>query len=33
VIAQSRIDREIPLLTRDRDFRAFADSAGLGLVI
>ena len=33
LIAQSCIDRGIPLLTRDRDFRAFADAAGLNLVI
>jgi predicted nucleic acid-binding protein len=33
LIAQSCIDREIPLLTRDRDFRAFADAAGLDLVV
>jgi hypothetical protein len=33
LIAQSCIDRGIPLLTRDRDFRAFADAAGLDLVI
>jgi predicted nucleic acid-binding protein len=32
LIAQSCIDRGISLLTRDRDFRAFADSAGLALV-
>jgi predicted nucleic acid-binding protein len=32
-IAQSCIDRGIPLLTRDRDFRAFAEAAGLDLVI
>jgi hypothetical protein len=31
LIAQSCIDRGIPLLTRDRDFRAFAEAAGLGL--
>jgi len=31
--AQSCIDRGIPLLTRDRDFRAFAEAAGLDLVI
>jgi predicted nucleic acid-binding protein len=31
--AQSCIDRGVPLLTRDRDFRAFADAAGLDLVI
>ena len=33
LIAQCCIDRGIPLLTRDRDFRAFADAAGLDLVI
>jgi len=33
LIAQSCIDRRVPLLTRDRDFRAFADAAGLDLVI
>ena len=33
LIAQSCIDRGIPLLTRDRDFRAFAQAAGLDLVI
>jgi hypothetical protein len=33
LIAQSCIDRGIPLLTRDRDFRAFADAAGLSLLI
>jgi hypothetical protein len=33
LIAQSCIDRGTPLLTRDRDFRAFADAAGLHLVI
>jgi predicted nucleic acid-binding protein len=33
LIAQSCIDREIPLLTRDRDFQAFADAAGLDLLI
>jgi predicted nucleic acid-binding protein len=32
-IAQSSIEHGIPLLTRDRDFRAFADAAGLDLVI
>lgn len=29
LIAQSCIDRDIPLLTRDRDFRAFSEAAGL----
>ena len=33
LIAQSCIDRGIPLLTRDGDFRAFAQAAGLDLVI
>ena len=33
LIAQSCIDRGIPLLTRDRDFRAFAEAAGLDLVL
>jgi predicted nucleic acid-binding protein len=33
LIAQSCVDREIPLLTRDRDFRAFATSAGLDLAV
>lgn len=33
LIAQSCIDRGIPLLTRDKDFRTFAGAAGLDLVI
>jgi predicted nucleic acid-binding protein len=33
LIAQTCIDRGIPLLTRDRDFRAFAQAAGLDLVL
>jgi len=33
LIAQSCIDRGIPLVTRDRDFRAFAEAAGLDLMI
>jgi predicted nucleic acid-binding protein len=33
LIAQSCIDRGIPLLTRDRDFRAFAEAVGLDLVL
>jgi predicted nucleic acid-binding protein len=33
LIAQCCIDRGIPLLTRDRDFRAFADAAGLDLLV
>lgn len=32
LIAQSCVDRGISLLTRDRDFRAFAQAAGLALV-
>ncbi len=33
LIAQSCIDRGIPLLTRDRDFRAFVEAAGLDLML
>ena len=33
LIAQSCMDHGISLLTRDRDFRAFAEAAGLDLVI
>ena len=33
LIAQNCIDRGIPLLTRDRDFQAFAETAGLDLVL
>jgi predicted nucleic acid-binding protein len=33
LVAQSCIDEDVPLLTRDRDFRAFAQAAGLNLVI
>jgi predicted nucleic acid-binding protein len=33
LIAQSCIDHKIPLLTRDRYFRAFAGSAGLDLLL
>jgi predicted nucleic acid-binding protein len=33
LIAQSCIDRAVQLLTRDRDFRAFAESASLDLVV
>lgn len=33
LIAQTCIDRGIPLLTRDRDFRAFANAAGLDFLI
>jgi predicted nucleic acid-binding protein len=32
LIAQSCVDREIPLLTRDRDFQAFVDAAGVNVV-
>ena len=33
LIAQSCIDHGVPLMTRDRDFRVFADAAGLDLLI
>jgi predicted nucleic acid-binding protein len=33
LIAQSCIDRGIPLLTRDRDFRWFVQAEGLDLII
>jgi predicted nucleic acid-binding protein len=33
LIAQSCIDQGIPLITRDRDFRAFAVAANLNLVL
>jgi hypothetical protein len=33
LIAQSCIDQRVPLLTRDRDFRAFAEAAGLDLIV
>lgn len=33
LIAQTCVDRNIPLLTRDQDFRAFADAAQLNLVL
>jgi predicted nucleic acid-binding protein len=33
LIAQSCIDRGIPLITRDGDFQAFADAAGLDLAL
>ena len=33
LIAQSCVDRGVPLLTRDRDVRAFVASAGLDLVV
>lgn len=33
LIGQSCIDRAIPLLTRDRNFRAFVDAAALALLL
>jgi predicted nucleic acid-binding protein len=33
LIAQSCIDKGVTLLTRDRDFRAFADAAGFDLAL
>ena len=33
LIAQTCVDRSVPLLTRDKDFRAFADAAALNLVL
>lgn len=33
MIAQTCLDRDIPLLTRDRDFRAFTEAAGLNLAV
>jgi predicted nucleic acid-binding protein len=33
LIAQTCIDRGIPLLTRDRDFHAFAEAAAIDLVL
>src|ERR1700756_4425023 len=33
LIAQSCIDQGIPVITRDRDFRAFTESANLNLVL
>jgi predicted nucleic acid-binding protein len=32
LIAQSCIDQGIPLITRDRDFRAFAEAANLNVI-
>jgi predicted nucleic acid-binding protein len=32
LIAQSCVDQAVPLLTRDKDFRAFAEAAGLDLL-
>lgn len=33
LIAQCCLDHRVPLLTRDRDFRAFAEAADLALVV
>ena len=33
LITQCCVDRGVPLLTRDRDFRAFTEAAGLDLVL
>src|ERR1700693_1424235 len=33
LIAQTCLDRNIPFLTRDQDFRAFADAAQLNLIL
>jgi len=33
LIAQTCLDRNIPLLTRDQDFRAFADASQLDLIL
>lgn len=33
LIAQTCLDRGVPLLTRDRDFRTFAEAAGLNIVV
>ena len=33
LIAQTCLDRNIPLVTRDQDFRAFADAAQLQLIL
>jgi predicted nucleic acid-binding protein len=33
LIAQTCLDRNVPLITRDRDFRAFTEAASLDLVI
>jgi len=32
LIAQNRVDHGIPLITRDRDFRSFAEAANLNVV-
>jgi predicted nucleic acid-binding protein len=33
LIAQVSIDRDVPLITRGRDFRAFVSTAGLDVVL
>ena len=33
LIAQCCTDRNVPLLTRDRDFQAFAEAAGLNIMV
>ena len=33
LIAQSCVDGGVPLITRDRDFRAFVEAAGLNLIV
>jgi predicted nucleic acid-binding protein len=33
LIAQTCLDRNVPLLTRDQDFRAFADASQLNLIL
>jgi hypothetical protein len=33
LIAQCCVDNQVPLLTRDRDFRAFSEAAGVNLLI
>jgi predicted nucleic acid-binding protein len=33
LIAQCCTDRDVPLLTRDRNFQAFAEAAGLNLMV
>jgi predicted nucleic acid-binding protein len=33
LIVQSCLDRDIPLIARDKDFRAFAEAAGLNLLL
>ena len=33
LIAQICIDGGVPLITRDRDFQAFAETAGLNLIL